>query len=479
MVEVLLLILAVAFFARRGRGKGEAADRWPDVLVGAERAGIITTTQHEALLAYAAGHVRAGTAARFGGAAWLGVFAGLFVVAGVSLLIARNWEDVGPIVRVGGFLVLLAAAGEGAIRLQARPAAACLPLELGWFFLPLLGIGLYGQTFHLSGDPIQPFLVWLALAAPLAWLSARPVVATLHTFALIAVLFVGNYVIEPMTAFGGVGTGRLPGVLALSDDGSRLLAWALSLVILAAIAAQSLHLLPRNHRHHFVGVWLVWTFCLLLAPTPFRLQHEGWLVVAAVAFATLWVLTLTALVTSFEERAASVGVWLTLAYALTFGWHLRDATGGATTGPGITVVTLVALAVLAGTVVLPNARLSPQRLWAFGAKVMLIVPLLVATLYLADDVRLIWLAAMAMNVFLLVVAVGLMWHGSLVHEAAQVNLGVLVLVGLLITRFLDVFGSMLRSGIGFIVAGLLLAGLSWALERARRRLLAGPPQVTS
>jgi len=55
----------------------------------------------------------------------------------------------------------------------------------------------------------------------------------------------------------------------------------------------------------------------------------------------------------------------------------------------------------------------------------------------------------------------------------QVNLGVVVLVGFLITRFLDVFGNMLRSGVGFIVAGLLLAGLSWALDRTRRRLIGG------
>jgi uncharacterized membrane protein len=87
----------------------------------------------------------------------------------------------------------------------------------------------------------------------------------------------------------------------------------------------------------------------------------------------------------------------------------------------------------------------------------------------------VWLAAGAMNVLLVAVAVGLMWHGSLVHEAAQVNLGILVLVAVLVTRFLDVFGSMLRSGIGFIVAGCLLAALAWALERTRRRLLAASP----
>jgi hypothetical protein len=44
----------------------------------------------------------------------------------------------------------------------------------------ICGIGLYAQTSRLFGDPIQPFLVWLALTAPLAWLSPRPVVRRRH-----------------------------------------------------------------------------------------------------------------------------------------------------------------------------------------------------------------------------------------------------------------------------------------------------------
>jgi hypothetical protein len=110
---------------------------------------------------------------------------------------------------------------------------------------------------------------------------------------------------------------------------------------------------------------------------------------------------------------------------------------------------------------------------------MLVAPVLVSLSYLSTDMRLIWMAAFAMNAILALTAVGFMWHGSLVHDARQINLGVSVLVGVLITRFLDLFGSMLTSGVGFIVAGLFLAGLSWALDRTRRRLIAAPPQVPS
>ncbi len=470
MTEVLLLILAVAFFARRGRGVARTREALPGVLEGAVAAGIITAAQREQLMAYAAAHEPPG---RLGGVAWLGVFAGLFVVAGIALLIARNWEDIGPLVRVGAFVVVLAGVGEATIRTRDRAASASVPLELLWLFLPLLGIGLYGQTFQLSGDPIQPFLVWLALAAPLAWLSPRPVVATIHTCALAAVLFAGNFVVEPAHALFMERTILPPSLLALTGHGVGASAWAASAALLAVIALQSLHLLPVGHRHHFVGVVACWLFVVLVAPTPIRIDHEGWIVVAALALATLWIVVLVYGDTSIEERAAAVFVWLAIQYALTFTWHIDSAASGNTTPAGLAIIGGAIAAALLGTLALPPERLSAFRPWALGAKAILAAPLVVGLLFLSPDVWYVWLVAVAMNAFLLVIAVGAMWHGSLVHDAVQVNLGVMLLVGLLITRFLDVFGSMLRSGVGFIVAGLLLAGLSWALDRTRRRLIGG------
>jgi hypothetical protein len=306
------------------------------------------------------------------------------------------------------------------------------------------------------------------------------VVATVHTFAMVAVLFSGNFLTDAaMSIVGGGGTATPPRILAISEHGTPLFVWGSSLGLLAAVAAQSLQLLPRAHRHHFLGVTAAWVFCLLVAPTPLRVQHEAWIILAALSLVTLWMVMASRLDTSVEERAPGTTIWLALLYALSFTWHMDHPASGATSGYGVMVIELLLIAALGATIALPNARLSPLHAWALAAKAMLIVPLLLATLYLGDDVRQVWLAAVGMNLVLLLVAVGSMWHGALVHEPAQVNLGVLVLVGLLITRFIDVFGSMLQSGIGFIVAGLLLAGLSWALERTRQRLLAGAREVAS
>jgi len=475
MALALLVLVALVLLGRAGvRRWRRPGDELPAVLAGAEAAGIITGEQRERILAHAA--VSGVARSRLDGARWLGIIAGLFVVAGVSLLVATNWEDIGPVARIGAFLVVLAVVGEGAVRFRDRSLGLSVPLEVLWLFLPLVGIGLYGQTFNLSGDPMQAFLAWLLLTMPLAWLSPRPVVATIHTFAMAAVLFCANFVVDPTTDAPFAPPSPL-GRLALIDGAATPAAWALSLVLLVVIAVQSVRLLPRAHRLHFVGIWAFWLMAVLVADTPLRIEHEGWLIVGALALSTLWFVVLAAMDTSFEERATSLVVWLGLVYALTFTWHVDDEASGDASTIGMAVVALAALAAVLGAALVPPARLSRLDAWGRAAKVLLVTPLVVGLAYLSTDLRLVWVAAVAMNLVLLAAAIGLMWHGSHAREVRQINLGVLVLVGLLVTRFLDLFGSMLTSGIGFIVAGSLLAGLSWALERARRRLIAGPGEA--
>src|SRR5438093_7826281 len=131
MIGMLLTLVVVGVLVRGASRRWSGGADLAAALADAEAAGIITSVQREQILARAGG-------GRFGlsGAAWLGVFAGLFVVAGVSLLIARNWENIGPATRVVGFLVLLLAVGAAAMRVRDRALAASLPLELLWFFLP-------------------------------------------------------------------------------------------------------------------------------------------------------------------------------------------------------------------------------------------------------------------------------------------------------------------------------------------------------
>jgi len=476
MLELLLAILAVGFVAQNIMRRWKSGvSELPRALAGAEAAGIITKAQREQILAHAGQDRRVHPDA----AAWLGLIAGLFVVAGASLLIATNWESIGPGTRIAAFLVLLVAIGDAAIRFSERAVGLSLLLEMLWFFLPLLGIGLYAQTFQLSGDPIRPWLVWIALTAALAWTSVRPVVAMVHTAVMVIVLFVGNFVLtDPVSVVMGSRSASA-GLLAITGDLQSPAAWILTALVLGAIALQSMRLLPQSHRHHFVGVWAFWLFGVLVTSTPLQIHHTGWIVLAAVAIATSWVVVLAAFDTSLEERATSMVVWLGVLYAMTFAWHLDRPASGEVSAPGLAIVALVALGAIGGAIALPARRLSPIANWARAGKVLLVAPLVLALFFLANDVRFLWAVGIAMNGLLMLVAVALMWHGSLVHDLRHINAGVLVLIVVLVTRFLDVFGSMIQSGVGFIVAGLLLAGLSWALERMRRRLIGAQKEAVA
>jgi uncharacterized membrane protein len=465
MIGALVTLLFLGLVARMGWARwagGNDGNALEDVLARAEASGIISAEQRTRILADAREHA---SGVQLSGATWLAVFAGLFVVAGVTLLVAHNWQHIGPAVRVAAFLVALGVVGELALRSRERSLALSLPLELLWLFLPLVGIGLYGQTFQLSGDPIQPFLVWLTLTAPLAWLSPRPVVASLHVLALVSVLFAGNFALGGMLALtrapGGVGS-------------ATIAAWLLSIVILAVAGIECVRLLPQGHRRHFFAVIALWIFALLATSTPFQMRHSGWLTLAAISIATSWLVAQLLARGSTPERLTGVVFWLSTLYAATFFWHASEPLGGDTT-PGGTAVTIAALiAAVGGALALPKGRIGADTLWETTAKVLLAAPALVALLFLADDLRAVQLAAALMNVILVAIAVALMWHGSLVRDVSQINVGILVLLVVLVTRFVDVFGSLLQGGIGFIVAGVLLAALAYGLERARRRLIALP-----
>ena len=80
-------------------------------------------------------------------------------------------------------------------------------------------------------------------------------------------------------------------------------------------------------------------------------------------------------------------------------------------------------------------------------------------------------AALLANALLALTAGLLIGYGAQFGGQTHVNLGVAVLFLLLVTRFIDVLGDMLQSGLGFIVAGLCFGLLAWMLEKVRKRFL--------
>ena len=467
----IFLLVAASAAMRFARRRPSAEGHLTATLEAAERAGVISSSQREQILALGA----EAALGRSGGVGWLAVFAGLFVVAGVSMLVASNWEQIGPGVRIGAFLLLLATVGESALRTRSSEAAIALPLELLWFFLPLLGIGLYVQTFQISGgDPLQAVLTWLALAAPIAWTSPRAVVPVVHAAAMAAVVFTGNFFPFHAEWFGHGGPRSMLSLL----DGGSLTAWTLTLVLLAAIVAEGARLLPRPHRFHFVGVLPAWLLALLIAPTSFHLAHPGWIVLAAMSLASTWLALLGFLGAGSDESSPATVAWLALAWGLSFTWHTTDAFSGDAGIGGVALVLACAAVAVLGVLASPSPGLGSRPGQAARSRMLMLAGLGIESLYILPVGGIPWLAGVANNVLLGFAATGLMWQGAEAGDAVLVNLGVGALLLLLVTRFLDVFGSLFASGLGLIVAGVLLAGLSLALERTRRRLLATSREAT-
>jgi hypothetical protein len=54
---------------------------------------------------------------------------------------------------------------------------------------------------------------------------------------------------------------------------------------------------------------------------------------------------------------------------------------------------------------------------------------------------------------------------------SSLNVGLLTIGGLLLIRFIDYFGTMFQSGVAFVVSGIFLIGLAYALNKARARFM--------
>ncbi len=425
-------------------------DRFRQDLAECADAGVLTQEQARRAAAHVAERQ---DAQRIRGLTWIGLAAGLSPPVGLVLIISHNWERIPALAKMAAFVALLASTGAATLGTKDRGLAVNVPLELVWLFLPLAGIGLYAQIFQLSGDPMKPYLIWLLLSAPLAWYSPRAAAAVVHTAGALAVLW-----------FGTLST---HGVLSLIDpQGAGLV---LVCLLLLAAALQSHFRLAPEHRVVAAGAALGWVLAILGTGTPLQVKDSGLIFAAATALSVLWLAVSVALTQSEKPRALPRTAWLAAIYFGTFLWHVRDvpAIHIGETPAGAAFVFTLAAAALAAVFLIPGEALSRDERRVAWARSILAVSIVLpfGALLLPQEV------GAACNVLLAAAAVGLMWNGSVEGRVGQINAGVGVLFLLIVTRFVDVFGTLLQGGLAFIAAGGILAGLSYALHQGRRELL--------
>jgi hypothetical protein len=333
-----------------------------------------------------------------------------------------------------------------------------------WLVAPLAGIGLWAQIYQLSGDPFRPFFVTWLMGLPLVFFGRSALLTIVHQVILGWGLFAGLDKADSWVGLGSRwGDKTADTGLLIQHLGLGLLLWALSLRLLQWLA-------PNAAR------WIAWGAFLLFL---FFVGESGAFNVDDGAAAMVLLSALAVLVwagagvgislDSLETPAAWLGALalyvqtFVLKHSGGYFWqHVPDL-------HGMIFLNVLSLLSLMGLAMAPLTQLGMKSRQAWILKAVLLLPLANALLGSYEDLQPI--ALFGANLCLATVAVAWMLNGVERNLPKLINRGVLFMAILILTRFVDLFDSLLDSGVAFILAGLGLAALAWVLERGRRRLL--------
>lgn len=341
----------------------------------------------------------------------------VLVVCGIILLIGAHWDQIPRGIKITvGLALMLGAHGAGWYLREVqgiyRKSGEALHLVGSGLFLG--NIALIGQIYHLSSRPPNALLLWWSGIAALPWLLRSK---AQHILCLLA-----------FGVWFGMEINDRGSIIFFGDNEYQLLLYAaLGLVYLGA------------------------GYCLRR--------------------------------TSFAEFASPTEKFGLLAFQsfvfpLTWGVFYRNGMGLGQSSPWIFPgLSLVALLLLtAGIPALTN--LTRQWRWTWGLALAGVVGLLAGELYFAPhwaDMFSVglreggyhWLCSLGLFVFcLLQIQVG-------VQERSRfmVNLGVAFIALHIFSVYVNLFGSMARTGLMFLFSGVFLIVFGIFLEKRRRTLM--------
>lgn len=368
--------------------------------------GLVTAAQRTALLER---HPLAAGGGRF--VAILGVVGGGLLLAGVCLLISANWQELGDWVKIVALASLLTGAYVAGWKLKVSPGRypktgdAFFMLAAGLF---LAGITLVSQVFHLNSRPATGVLVWWLGIVAMPWLVRSKGAQAVSLLAFLVWLGM------EFTTRGSL-LALTPGD-RYAEDGVRLVAMMSVLGVVVWLSGLAL----RGTRHEV-----------------FASLHEKW---GALLFcAGLYVL-------GFLRHV----------------WEWRDQKGVVETLPLAVVGSMLVLAVI-------GAAWSSRRelLAMIGWVALALVPVgaVLAGWNPGDHGWLwsawAWTALFVLNVFMI-------RTGLATGRESWVNIGLGFIAINIVTRYFDLFGTMLQGGVFFVVSGAIVLTLGVYLERKRR-----------
>jgi uncharacterized membrane protein len=341
----------------------------------------------------------------------------VLVVCGIFLLIGAHWDEIPRGIKIAVGLALMIGAHVAGWYLREvqgfyRKSGEALHLIGSGLFLG--NIALIGQIYHLSSRPPNGFLLWWLGIAALPWLlRSKPQ----HILCLLA--------------FGlwfGMEINDRGSVIFFGDNEYQLLLYgALGFA--------------------YVGAG----YCLRRTP-----------------------------LVDFSGPTEKLGLLAiqTFAFPLTWGVFYKDNESLGQLSPWIFPVLGIAALALLATGVRFLTRLTRQWRWTWGMALAGVAGLLAGELYFAPHWNNVssgspgeggyhWFCSLALFIFCLLQIQAGVQEGS----RFMVNLGVIFIALHIFSVYLNLFGSMARTGLMFVVSGVFLILFGIFLEKRRRALM--------
>lgn len=346
------------------------------------------------------------------------IIGAVLIAAGIALLISAHWNEIPRGVKIAGGLALMLgahASGWWLREVQGKYQKTGEALQLIGSCLFLANIALLGQIYNIVSRPPNAFLLWWLGIAALPWLLRSK---AQHVLLLLA--------------FGiwfGLEINQRDSVIFCGSDEHQLMVYAL----LGLIYLGAGYWLRCTTFSEFAGVTEalgLLAFLLFVYPLTWKDFYGSWEnhEIPKWFFPALGALALLLPATGLKNLTALTRQWRWTWFAALFG-----------------------MAVFMATVWFgcwqPGSVNSPYFYWGESWS------------YLAGT--------LALFVFcLLQIQVGLQEHSPFL-----VNLGVVFIALDILAAYFDLFGSMARTGLMFLISGVFLIVFGVYLEKKRRGLM--------
>lgn len=338
----------------------------------------------------------------------VGGLGALAVGAGILALVGANWDAIPAGLKLAIDLLLVAGLSAGAARAVERGAAwAREVLLILAYAVVLASIGLVSQVYHQGGEAWQALLIWSALCAPLMSYGRSAVTAGIWLIGMQATYGAGLIALAEVDAPGA------------SDRFAEL---ALGLVYLAPLACLGLagwsrleRVRPQLSRALRSFGWA--ELCAMASLAPLHFYNDYWR----------------------DRRLGQLFATFGLAALATAVLFFRAGPRGERHGQARAAVRLVLVAALLS---------SFAPFLTFGG----------------DD----WGPAAALAFIAFWAAVG--WAGYTLRRLWILNLATGMIGLRIVIIYVELFGSLLDTGLGLILGGLLTLGITWLWVRQSKRM---------